>query len=378
MGITVDYSSLTQSRIDRLRNLDQALANDQQPQSSFQGLYREDREKIQRVLKAYGFSDFTNVDLQKSGGYAAIRVELTRLRAELQDQIDGVISKARVKKVFPSIPSQVLSHSIGRFLTPEDIIASKNTSKQPKVATPARSIIRAYNLEPLIQNYLHLSCKELNENQLLFVIKQLRSMATELSKLEELPPPSYQSMASFFELVEAINLHRLMNLLNQIHPHPDLGKEISNLQLPKDPEEIVEEARRLRNWMEHNGAFLEKFTKLSLNQYGFSLISKEIGKLKNLKELSLSHNHIIAIPSELGNLKALEKLDLSENLITELPTELGNLTNLVQLRLEFNRISYVPFDTLAQLTQLRLLLLQDNPLLNEKDAKLLFGVILRL
>lgn len=95
-------------------------------------------------------------------------------------------------------------------------------------------------------------------------------------------------------------------------------------------------------------------------------LPESFGQLTGLQRLSLSSNQLKSLES-LGNLTELQDLDLAGNQLTSLPESLGRLTSLRMLGLSSNRLRSLP-ESLAGLSQLRGLLLNDNPLNPELEA----------
>ncbi|MGB1038588.1 MAG: leucine-rich repeat domain-containing protein, partial [Bacteroidia bacterium] len=78
---------------------------------------------------------------------------------------------------------------------------------------------------------------------------------------------------------------------------------------------------------------LSKLDTLNLTYNKISIVSQDIGKLKNLKSLSLSHNTLYSISSGIGECKELEVLGLDYNhSLSLLPKEIGKLKSLREIK----------------------------------------------
>jgi Leucine-rich repeat (LRR) protein len=111
---------------------------------------------------------------------------------------------------------------------------------------------------------------------------------------------------------------------------------------------------------------LQKFTnleKLTLNNFGFTTITKEIYNLKNLKYLDLSYNKIETTPYEICNLTNLMILGISYNCLKTLDINICNLTNLKNLYLDKNNIKKI-HTNIKNLINLELLDMKYNKITN--------------
>lgn len=89
---------------------------------------------------------------------------------------------------------------------------------------------------------------------------------------------------------------------------------------------------------------------------------ENIGKFKNLKHLSLACNQIRDLPASLFDLKDLQVLDLSFNRINHIPPMIKNLKELRLLNLSNNdRVTKLP-DSVCQLSQLEILIMEHGSL----------------
>lgn len=88
--------------------------------------------------------------------------------------------------------------------------------------------------------------------------------------------------------------------------------------------------------------YLEKMTKLYLNDNKLSAIPDEIGNLVNLEELYLQQNKLTELPDSVGDCVKLQTLDLGNNKLHSLPSSMRNLTALQIVDLSGNKISYAP------------------------------------
>ena len=93
------------------------------------------------------------------------------------------------------------------------------------------------------------------------------------------------------------------------------------------------------------------------------VVPPELGQLSNIEYLSLNNNKLTGtIPPQLGGLRKLLSLDLTRNHLSGvLPPELGQLTNLDGMSMARNRLTGpIPY-TYGQISNLRYLILYDNP-----------------
>ncbi|MGB7128587.1 MAG: leucine-rich repeat domain-containing protein [Candidatus Rhabdochlamydia sp.] len=66
--------------------------------------------------------------------------------------------------------------------------------------------------------------------------------------------------------------------------------------------------------------------------------------LKNLKDLNISSNDLTRLPRSMGCLKSLEKFNVKENYLKELPKEIGQCTSLEILKVSSNELFQLPID----------------------------------
>ncbi|XP_021298481.1 probable LRR receptor-like serine/threonine-protein kinase At4g36180 [Herrania umbratica] len=94
--------------------------------------------------------------------------------------------------------------------------------------------------------------------------------------------------------------------------------------------------------------------------------------LRNLKQLDISGNVHQGLPSCLGNLTSLRALDISDNQFTGSLAPLANLTSLRFLSLSRNHFQVpLSFISLANLTDLKILLRDENKLVMEEELFLM-------
>ena len=118
---------------------------------------------------------------------------------------------------------------------------------------------------------------------------------------------------------------------------------------------------------------LTALTKLVLHSLGIKKLPSEIGLLTALTNLELRSLGIKKLPSELGLLAALTTLELNALNITSVPS-LARMTNLHRLLLEQNRLSRLPDTSMSKLTSL----VAPNNALVELPAALLPGSLTTL
>ncbi|XP_070580511.1 protein flightless-1 homolog isoform X2 [Ptychodera flava] len=93
-------------------------------------------------------------------------------------------------------------------------------------------------------------------------------------------------------------------------------------------------------------------------------IPDDIFELEELTTIDFSHNQLYAIPDNLENAKSLLVLNLSHNRIDTIPSQLFiNLTDLIHLNVSNNHIETLP-PQMRRLTNLQVLILNNNPLLH--------------
>ncbi|EGC38713.1 hypothetical protein DICPUDRAFT_148631 [Dictyostelium purpureum] len=83
-------------------------------------------------------------------------------------------------------------------------------------------------------------------------------------------------------------------------------------------------------------------------------------ELKNLQLLDLSNNQLSSLPAEICELKELVKLNVSHNNLASLPLEIGQLIKLTHLDISFNFIEAINVNSLSQLVNLKVLMMQRN------------------
>lgn len=114
---------------------------------------------------------------------------------------------------------------------------------------------------------------------------------------------------------------------------------------------------------------LTNLVSLSISSASFRHLSKDIGKLNQLRWLSIKNYCIInatnclrSIPSEIGCLTNLVSLSITgHRTLASLPEEIGSLENLQQLALWQNGLSRLPV-SIGNLTRLEALYLRNNNL----------------
>jgi len=241
------------------------------------------------------------------------------------------------------LPIPLMSASIGSFLTEKERADLRSSCKDTrKIQTPAFSIIKTYKLEGLIETYFHVPCSALTLSDKAKTLHKLLSMAYNLSEIEELPRPSYSSLLAFFQEVEARNLIRMIEAIQNIEPLPKLLAGVEDLHIPNDPIKTIQKADRLRDWIgQHKDAIAAINGVLRLENKNLSLLPKEIGQLRALGLLYLHNNRLVSVPKEIGKLQALLGLYLHNNQLISIPKEIGQL-QLQWLMLHNNRLIKVP------------------------------------
>ncbi len=256
-------------------------------------------------------------------------------------------------------PQDMTKTHLMPFLTIEDLANLQSTHKAAPELGGATSIIKNYGLAPLIARYCHQDCEILSEGGKIQALHQLMSMVQELSELEQLELPSYQSVGQFFELIEARNLLRMADGMHQ--EHPLAGLENDQLQIAEDSASTLQRAETVRAWLREHQASLQAFDGLNLLYSDLTLLPSEIGQLRALTELQLDNNRLTSLPKEIGQLGALTELRVSGNRLTSLPKEIGLLGALTELRVSGNRLTSLPKE-IGLLGALRGLSLDQNRL----------------
>ena len=137
---------------------------------------------------------------------------------------------------------------------------------------------------------------------------------------------------------------------------------------------------------------ISTLTKLNLGHNRLERMPRSLNCFENLKELNLADNIFSDVPPEVAKLKVLEKLDFSRqgkgDLLQTLPMELIGLEFLKELRLSGNNFSYLPdciFPEMdgtivkqAGMTNLRVLAIDDNPLLGLDENLAICGKLEKL
>lgn len=97
-------------------------------------------------------------------------------------------------------------------------------------------------------------------------------------------------------------------------------------------------------------------------------LGKAFSQMKNLRYLSIQDSHLETLPVEIGLLTELRELHIvcyySSPKLKSLPSEIGKLQNLEILELSSTDLKGLP-ESLSFLPKLRLIILRDNPHLNQ-------------
>lgn len=104
-----------------------------------------------------------------------------------------------------------------------------------------------------------------------------------------------------------------------------------------------------------------RLERLDLHSCNIKRLSKDVGRLVNLKHMSLHSNDLEVLPEEIGACTKLTWLSLNSNKLEMLPESIGNLKNLVRLSLHINKLRFLP-ESLGALTHLEALSLHSNRL----------------
>ncbi len=340
MTLNSIYSTQT-SRYERLSYFSHAIEKEQGWSLAFQSLDKKDRIA---VLALCNISS-SKINWNKIG------------KQKLKNAVKQLVQGAARPNLLQLPPQEMTKAHLTPFLAGKDLANLQSAYKAASELGSATSIIKSYALAPLIAKYCHRYCDTLTEDEKIKVLNQLMSLVKDLSELEHLEVPSYQSIGKFFELVEARNLLRFAQRMHIYHPLAGLENE--QLEIPEDSEGTLQSAEKIREWFREHRPDLRIFVRLNL--FNLTLLPAEIGQLEALRELDLTHNHLTNLPKEIGQLRSLTHLWLNNNHLTSLPKEIGRLRALTGLWLAHNRLTSLPKE-IGQLANLWLFNISDNHL----------------
>ncbi len=323
MCLTFIYSAET-SRQERLNYLAYAIEKQRGRSLAFQSLDKKDRITFLALCKITSSS----VNWSKIGNKT--------LRNAVQELLHG----PKLFNLLQLPPKEMTRAHLPPFLTGKDLANLQSTHKAAPELGNASLIIKNYDLVLVIAKYCHQDCEILNEGGKSKALHQLISMVQELSEVEELESPSYQSIRQFFELVEARNLLRMADRMNEIHPLA--GLENKQLQITEDSAATLQRAEKVRAWFGQHQADLQAFVELNLQMSELTLLPPEIGQLRALTHLWVSTNYLTSLPKEIGQLRALTHLWVNNNYLASLPKEIGQLRALNELNLPNNHLRSLP------------------------------------
>jgi len=119
MGYSVDYSSLTKSRMSRLNNLSQAIEQNQgQEKRFFQALYKGDRERILAILEKSNIFSFDQNTIAKQGLTGRTQAEIGTMQKELT-KIASLEKPGRNR--LRTLPLNLMVHSLSPFITEKSL-----------------------------------------------------------------------------------------------------------------------------------------------------------------------------------------------------------------------------------------------------------------
>ncbi len=342
MNLTSIYSTQT-SRQERLNYFTHAIKKGQGRSLAFLLLDKKDRITLLALCNIKG----STVSWNKIGNQT------------LQNAIQQLIHGPRLQNLLLLPPKAMIEAHLTPFLTGKDLANLQSTHNAAPKLGNASSIIKNYSLAPLIARYCHQDCELLSESGKIQALHQLISMVQELSELEQLEVPSYQSIGPFFELIEARNLLRLSAQMHR--EHPLTGLENEQLQIAEDSATTLQRAETVRAWFGEHQVILQAFVELRLQERNLTLMPPEIGQLGALTLFWLHNNPLISLPKEIGQLRALTELWLVNNRLTSLPKEIGQLNAMTKLVVSDNRLTNLPKE-IGQLGALTWLSCRNNRL----------------
>ncbi len=334
------------SRYEQLSYLSHAIEKEQGRTLAFRSLDKKDRIAFLALCKI----SRSTVNWDKIGKI--------RLKNAVQQLIQG--GKERLPNLLPTLPKEMTKAHLTPFLSGKDLANLKCASKANSELDSASHIIKTHGLALLIARYGRCPCITSTEAEKIQGLSQLMSLAKDLSKLEHLEEPNYQSVGKFFEFIEARNLLRMARGIHRGNPLADLENE--QLRFAEDSVTTLQNAEKIREWFGQHQADLIAFNDLNLEQVGLTLLPPEIRLCRNLRSLHLENNFLASIPREIGELRFLETLRLENNCLTNLPREIEQLQHkLLQLKLRHNRLTRMP-NEIYQLKKIVYLDLSHNQL----------------
>ncbi len=352
------YTTQT-SRHERLTYFSHAIEKETGRSLAFQSLDKKDRIAFLALCNISSSTiNWNKIGKQKLGNTVRHLLDGPKLPNPLQ------------------LPSQdVTKAHLSPFLTGEDLANLQSTYKAASKLGSATSIIRTYGLAPFIARYFYRYCDTLTEDEKIRVLHQLMAFAKDLSELEHLEAPNYQSAAKFFELVEARNLLRLAHSMHNTLPL--VGLQGAPLEIAEDSEGTLQRAEKIREWFRQHQSDLKAFNRLFLREYRLTLLPPEIGQLTSMEDLALFANRLTCLPKEIGQLGALTGLGLDQNRLTRLPKEMGRLGALTGLGLYHNDLTRLPKE-IGQLKALTVLGVSYNRLINLPKEIGQLGALIKL
>jgi len=291
-------------RLEKLQNLYQVLTKNKSNQhisKAFANLAKIDRHVLctMNSRETIGRKHTANKLVIKNAVKGRIETLKKTKRAfqtgVAKDQAKGQralpnFSKQQSKNPLVKLPQGVFAYKVIPFLTVKETAALRSSCRVTRqIQIPASSIIKTYKLEGLIETYLHVPSSDyLTPSDKVKTLHKLLSLAYSLSEVEKLHRPTYSSLPTFFQEVEARNLIRMIEAIRDAKPLPDLPVEIEDLRIPNNPTTAMQKAGHLRNWIhQHQGALAAIDGDLDLAEKDLSLLPKEIGQLQALEWLQL-------------------------------------------------------------------------------------------
>ncbi len=218
--------SATNTRVERLTTFQTALTKSKGRSDTFKALDKDDRKSLLKIIqpsmKILSSKNIATInwDKAKSRLQPAI-VKLIRT-AQHQPPLAKAAAKTHLqqKNLLKDVvgSKQLMTQSsLIELLSLKDLAFLRTTSQHIAllIAGNAKHFINKYNLAPLIKNH----CTTQIKSDAGRALNELTSLTGELSNAERVETLSYRTFGDFFNLVEAGNLIRICNEIEDHHHH---------------------------------------------------------------------------------------------------------------------------------------------------------------